>query len=64
VLSDLDICRVVSMLIERHGADAILEAAKMLDTMIESGNLEGRALWRHIMEAIVRLQEPPTGLLH
>ena len=63
-ISNLDIYRAAHMLIERHGADAMIEAAKMIDAMLNRGDLEGRAVWRQIRRAIAELQASPSGPAH
>ena len=62
MVTDLDIYRAANMLIERHGADALVEAARMIDTMLDHGDTEGRQVWRRIKIAIEALQAP--GALH
>jgi len=64
MISKLDIYRAANMLIERHGADAIIEAAKMIDAMLDRGDLEGRAVWLSIKQAITDLQASPIGPRH
>jgi hypothetical protein len=64
VISDLDIWRAAHMLIERHGAEALTEAAKMIDKMLDGGDMDGRAVWLHIRHAITELQAQPSGLVH
>ena len=39
--ADLDIYRSAKLLIDRHGADAVIEAAMMADKMLEAGDLDG-----------------------
>jgi hypothetical protein len=51
-VSDLDIYRSAKLLIDRHGDNAELEAARMFDEMTEKNDFEGRRLWRRIGEAI------------
>jgi hypothetical protein len=63
-VSNVDIYRAATMLIEQHGAEALGEAAKMIDAMLDHGDPEGREVWRRIREAIVQLQELPTGRAH
>jgi hypothetical protein len=41
MISDLDIYRSPNLLIERHGADAVIEAARMIDRMLDHGDPEG-----------------------
>jgi hypothetical protein len=64
MVSDLDIYRAASMLIVRHGADAVIEAARMIDRMLDHGDDEGRRVWRRIKRAIEALQAPPSGATH
>jgi hypothetical protein len=64
MISELDIYRAASMLIERHGADALIEAGRMIDRMLDQGDLEGRAVWRRIKTAIEALQAAPSGAAH
>lgn len=63
-ISNLDIYRAAHMLIERHGAEAMTEAARMIDRMLDHGDLDGRAVWRQIRQAIADLQAQPTGPAH
>jgi hypothetical protein len=51
VVSDLDIYRAANLLIDRYGADALIEAPRMIDRMLELGNPEGQAVWRRIRRA-------------
>ena len=53
MISDPDIWRAACLLIQRHGADAEIEAAKRADQMIERGDLDGHAVLKQIMGAIV-----------
>jgi hypothetical protein len=64
LISELDIYRAANMLIERHGAEAVIEAAKTIDKMLDNGDLGGRAVWRRIRQAVVNLQAQPSGLPH
>ena len=64
MISDLDIWRAANMVIERHGAEALAEATKMIDAMLEHGDPDGRAVWQRIRQAIIDLQATPSGPLH
>ena len=64
MISDLDIWRAANLLTQRHGEDAEIEAAKRADQMLERGDLDGHAVWKQIMRAIVALQTPAEGPLH
>jgi hypothetical protein len=62
--SDLDIYRAANLVIKRHGADAVIEAPRMVNRMLELGDLEGDDLWRRILRAILVLQAPADGIRH
>jgi hypothetical protein len=62
--SDLDIYRAANLVIKRYGSDAVIEAARMVDRMLELDDLEGRDLWRRIRRAILVLQAPADGVWH
>jgi len=64
MISDLDIWRAASLLIQQHGAEAELAAARRADLMLERGDLEGQIVWKRIRRTIVELQAPPTGPAH
>ncbi len=60
---DKDIYRSAKLLIDRHGDDAVIEAAMMADKMLEQGGLDGLASWNRILRAIEGLhsKERPEG---
>jgi hypothetical protein len=60
--SDLDIYRAANLVIKRYGSDAVIEAARMVDRMLELDDLEGRDLWRRIRRAILVLQAPAVAI--
>jgi hypothetical protein len=39
MISDLDISRAANLVIKRHGPDAVIEAVRMVDRMLELGDL-------------------------
>jgi hypothetical protein len=45
MVSNLDLYRAAHMLIERHGQEAMIEAARIIDAMLERGDPGGRAVW-------------------
>ncbi len=53
--SDLDIYRSANELIEQHGEDAPIHAAMRADELMETGDMEGRAVWIWIVKAIEEL---------
>ena len=59
---DLDIYRSAKLLIEQHGADALIEAAMRVDAMLEAGDLDGRAVWQRVLAAVEELlRTEPAG---
>jgi len=64
MISDLDIHRAAHLLLERHGANALITAAQMIDRMLQNGDEEGRLVWLRIRRAVEALQAGPRGLLH
>jgi hypothetical protein len=52
------------LLIQRHGANAELEAAKRADLMLDRGDDDGRLLWAQIRRAIEDLQALRQGELN
>ena len=61
--SDLDIYRSANELIEQHGDDAPIHAAMRADELMETGDMDGRAVWLRIVKAIAELlsKERPEG---
>jgi hypothetical protein len=61
--TDLDIYRSANLLVKQHGEDALIEAARRADTMLEAGDLDGYAVWKRILRAVEELQgmEPMPG---
>ncbi len=55
VTSDLDIYRSAKLLIDRHGEDAAIFAAKQADKLAEAGDREGQAVWLWVLSAIEEL---------
>ncbi len=64
MISDLNIYRAANLVIERHGADALIEAARMIDRMLDHGDPEGQRVWQRIRRAIETLQAPASGSPH
>jgi hypothetical protein len=60
-MDDIDIWRAAKLLIERHGAEAHLQADLRIDELNEDVDEEGAAIWRKIRQAILDLQRPPAA---
>ncbi len=44
MIPDLDIYRSAKLLIEQHGADALIEAVLKADELLDAGDLDGQAV--------------------
>ncbi len=55
MIHDRDIWRVASLLMERHGHEAALVAARQIDASLGSGDTEECAAWKRILEAVAEL---------
>jgi hypothetical protein len=64
LISDLDIYRAANLLIDRYGPDAMIEAARLMDFVLDRGDRDGQHVWLRIREAIFVLQAPSTGTVH
>ncbi len=65
--SDLDIYRSANELIKQHGEDASIRAAMRADEMMETGDMEGRAVWLRIVKAVEELlseERPEDAEVH
>ena len=63
-ISNLDIYRSANLFVRRYGADAEVQAAMRADRLLDAGDLDGAAVWRRIMAAIVELQRTePVGMV-
>ena len=60
---DKDIYQTAKLLIDRHGDDAVIEAAMVADKMLKQGDLDGLATWNRILRAIeeLRTEKRPEG---
>ena len=63
MIPDLDIYRSARVLVKQHGPDAPIHAAMRADAMLESGDLDGYAVWKRILRAVEELEgsEPKPG---
>ncbi len=60
---EIEIYRSAKLLIDQHGEDAPIFAAKQADKCLEAGDLDGKAVWMGVIRAIEELQDqrPPTA---
>ena len=58
--SQIDIYRTAALPIEKHGEDAVIEAAMRADAMLDMGDLDGQRVWNAIVRAIEDIQRGPS----
>ena len=63
-IPEIEIYRAANLLIERHGNDAVVEAGRLVDLMLDRGDLEGRQVWLRIRSAVLQLQAVQAGPSH
>ena len=56
LIPDLDIYRTANVLVKQYGQDAPIHAAMRADELLETGDLEGCAVWKRILLAVEELQ--------
>ncbi len=63
MVDEINIYSSAGLLIEKHGDDAVIEAAMKADAMLEKGDLDGQAVWLRILRATKELlsKERPPG---
>ena len=59
MIPNLEIYRAAKLLVDQHGQDAPIRAAERADELLETGDFEGAAIWRSILEAIEEMQRGP-----
>ena len=64
MIDDLDIFRAADVPIKRHGADAAIDAARRADELLAAGDLEGCALWKRILAAVLELTRTTPAQAH
>ena len=64
MVPDQDIYRAAHLLLHRHGADAMIEAARLLNLPLDCGSREAWFVCLRIKRAIFALQAHSTDALH
>ncbi len=65
MVDDIDVFRSAKLLIDQHGQDALIEAALKADELLDTGDLDGQAVWLRIRAAVLELLRPGDGeVLH
>jgi hypothetical protein len=49
MVSDLGLLRSAKLVLDQHGADALIHCAQQADRMIEKGDVQGYEVWCAIM---------------
>lgn len=63
-VSDIDIYRAANEVIKSH-ADPVMHAAARYDQLLDTGDIDGCAVWKRIMAAIKELlSREPSGTVH
>lgn len=57
----LDVYRVAMTLVERHGADAVLVAARWSDCAVRAGNPARAQAWSCVVDMVVGMIAPPAA---
>ena len=52
MIDDPDIFQAAQLLLQRHGDDAAIRAARRADELEDEGNINASLVWCHIIEAI------------
>jgi len=61
MISDIDIYRSAKLLIDCHGKDAPIHAAKRADELLVAGDMDGARAWKRIIGAIDTLLSDKPG---
>ena len=65
MIPDINIWRVVNLMIKRYGDEADIESALRTDKLWEVGDAGGVAVWRSVMGAVRQLVNlTPSGPVH
>ncbi len=65
MINERDVWRTAKLMIEQHGVEAPIEAALRADKMLDVGDLDGLAVWKSILKAVLELvNKKPDGTVH
>lgn len=65
MISESNIYCAANLLMNRHGFQAIVEAARLLDVSLDWGDPEARLVWFRVKKAMEALEEArSTGAVH
>ena len=52
MVTELDILRSARVVLDQHGADALIHAARRADELLERGDVQGYELWIAILAVL------------
>ena len=55
MIVERDVWQAAKLLIDQHGTEAPIHAARRADEMLDAGDLEGQAVWKAILKAAIEL---------
>ncbi len=61
-MKDPEIIRAARSVVDRHGADAEMHAARKADGLREAGDIDGCRLWLRIIDVVREMQAAPKVL--
>ena len=65
ITTPIDVYRAANLLVGQHGESALIYAALRADHLFDRCDLNGRAVWLRVIDAIRNLQETePSGPIH
>ena len=65
MIDERDVWRAAKLMIDQHGVEAPIEAALRADKMLDVGDLDGQAVWKAILKAVLELvNKKPDGTVH
>ena len=65
MIIERDVWRAAKLLIDQHGEEARIHAAMRVDEMSDVGDLDGQAVWKAILKAVLELvNKEPDGSVH
>ena len=65
MISDLDVYRTATLIVKQHDDEAPIHAAMLADELMAAGDMEGRAVWLRVLDAVkVPLVMESDGAVH
>ena len=65
MIIERDVWRAAKLLVDQHGVEAPIHAALRVDEMLDVGDLNGQAVWKAILKAVIELvNKESEGTVH